>query len=288
MKICKTLYFLMIFVTCLTLSSCQNKSKKVQSNLETKSITDNLEINSLQRDFMKWWTYEKTEINLSSDFIALNTNGVKIGKEEFFEKMNTGDFIPFKIENGTETEKYRLVKLEENAEPEIRQEIKRLSLEHWSNYKKIGEKFPQFHFTDLNGNTYSNESLKGKTIVMKMWYIQCVPCVAEFPKLNKLVDKFEDRKDIVFISLAWDSKKDLTELLKKKPFNYIVIPDQKQFIDDKLEVRKYPTHIVIGKDGKYQRFPDNADRLIAYLNKVEKNNKGNKLPPPPPPPASAN
>jgi thiol-disulfide isomerase/thioredoxin len=69
------------------------------------------------------------------------------------------------------------------------------------NLKKEG-KFPDFSFKDLNGNLITNESMKGKIVVIKCWYIHCAACIKEFPEVNNLVRKYKDRKDIIFISLA--------------------------------------------------------------------------------------
>jgi cytochrome oxidase Cu insertion factor (SCO1/SenC/PrrC family) len=59
-----------------------------------------------------------------------------------------------------------------------------------------GMEFPEFEITDLNGNHYSNESIKGKTTLFKTWFINCKTCGAEFPELNELVDKHFDNYEI--------------------------------------------------------------------------------------------
>jgi cytochrome oxidase Cu insertion factor (SCO1/SenC/PrrC family) len=61
------------------------------------------------------------------------------------------------------------------------------------NLKKEG-KFPDFSFKDLNGNLITNESMKGKIVVIKCWYIHCAACIKEFPEVNNLVRKYKDRK----------------------------------------------------------------------------------------------
>jgi thiol-disulfide isomerase/thioredoxin len=60
------------------------------------------------------------------------------------------------------------------------------------NLKKVRQ-IPDFSFKDLNGN-YKYESMKGKIVVIKCWYIHCAACIKEFPEVNNLVRKYKDRK----------------------------------------------------------------------------------------------
>jgi cytochrome oxidase Cu insertion factor (SCO1/SenC/PrrC family) len=92
-----------------------------------------------------------------------------------------------------------------------------------------GTKMSEFNFIDLNGKNYDKSSTKGKIVVLKCWFIHCVACVKEFPELNKLVDENKNRNDILFISLAMDSKQDLIKFLKTKEFKYNVIPEMKSY-----------------------------------------------------------
>jgi cytochrome oxidase Cu insertion factor (SCO1/SenC/PrrC family) len=48
------------------------------------------------------------------------------------------------------------------------------------NLKKVGK--PDFSFKDLNGNLITNESIRGKIVVIKCWYIHCAACIKEFQR----------------------------------------------------------------------------------------------------------
>src|SRR5690606_15029725 len=98
-----------------------------------------------------------------------------------------------------------------------------------------------------NKNHYTNENTKGKTLILKTWFINCKACVAEFPELNEFVEKHKHRNDIVFVSLALDTKSELEDFLQKKYFEYEVVPNQEEFIE-KLNLQIYPTHIIVDKD----------------------------------------
>ena len=104
-----------------------------------------------------------------------------------------------------------------------------------------------FSVKDIKGNKYSLNSLKGKVIVMNFWFIGCKPCLQEIPELNELVEKYHG-KEVVFLGFALDKKSRLETFLKKKPFNYNIIPGSK--IDSSYEVYGYPTHVVINQNSE--------------------------------------
>ena len=79
----------------------------------------------------------------------------------------------------------------------------------------VGQKAPSFSLNDLSRVNFSNENLKGKTVVINFWFIKCKPCIQEMPSLNRIVKKYRDRKDIVFLSVTFDKAKELTEFIKK-------------------------------------------------------------------------
>ena len=49
---------------------------------------------------------------------------------------------------------------------------------------KEGETFPQFSEKDMDGRTWTNDSVKGRVMVINLWYSGCGPCRAEMPILH--------------------------------------------------------------------------------------------------------
>jgi peroxiredoxin len=129
--------------------------------------------------------------------------------------------------------------------------------------------FPKFDFKDLNGIEYNNENTKDKIVILKCWFIACKACVAEFPELNELVLKYPNRNDIVFVSLALDSKEKLNQFLSQKVFNYATVADQKQFINNELGTNSYPTHLIVDRSGKIYKVVNRAGEMISALKDQE-------------------
>ncbi len=115
-----------------------------------------------------------------------------------------------------------------------------------------GQNAIPFSVKDIQESEYSLENQMGKVIVMNFWFIACGPCVAEMPELNKLVESYKG-KEIVFLGFANDKKEKLIPFLKKKPFDYTIIPES-QALSISYKVQAFPTHVVIGKDSKIKYY----------------------------------
>ncbi len=185
------------------------------------------------------------------DFIPLDTSLQVIKKSDFFEKILNGNSVPVKIDSNSSVY-YKLVRANPTEDQLIL--IKALADREYTSYKMEGITLPNFFFTDLDGKKYTNNNTYGKILVLKLWFIGCVPCVQEFPAVNKIADQYKNRKDIQFISLAFDKKEELKKFLKSNPLKYATIPNQKDYIVDSLKATSFPTHIIVNKKGEIVKF----------------------------------
>ena len=109
------------------------------------------------------------------------------------------------------------------------------------------EKAISFYVTDIHNKTYKLSDLKGKVVVMNYWFSACRPCVMEMPELNKLVDKYKGQ-DVVFLGFTYHIKANILRFLNSYEFKYNLIPESQIEILN-YQVKTYPTHIVIDKNG---------------------------------------
>ncbi len=114
---------------------------------------------------------------------------------------------------------------------------------------KLGEKASDFKLYALDGSTSNLNDYKDKVVVIKMWFKECTPCLQEIPAVNKLVEKYEDRDDIVFIAPSPNSKSKLEKFVKKVDFKYVVMSSSYEMLKDYNPLRRYPTHAIIDKKG---------------------------------------
>ena len=112
----------------------------------------------------------------------------------------------------------------------------------------VGQQFPEFKFTDIQGKVVQLKDLKNKIVLLNFWYTSCGPCINEMPVLNGLVDS-HNGKDIVFLGFALDNKEKLNTFLKKRQFKYTIIPASEEFATS-IGIVSYPTNIILDSDGK--------------------------------------
>ncbi|WP_158827409.1 TlpA family protein disulfide reductase [Mucilaginibacter lacusdianchii] len=211
--------------------------------------------------------YQSNYLQLKDDFTAYDVNMHPLTREVFIRKLTTGDFLPLRIYSEKTKAEYRLYKLPEPTDPDIKRMLKQIGDTYYGYTLVEGKKFPSFHFQDLNGNVYTTDNTKGKIIVLKAWFTSCAPCIAEMPLLNKIKEEYSNRKDILFLSIAFDSKRALQKFAKHTAFNYAIIPVTAEFIEEKLHATGYPAHWVINKQGIVVNMSYNCQEMIAALSK---------------------
>jgi len=232
----------------------------------------NPEVNpiQIQKTFKDWSTYQKENIMLSRDFMALNLLSKEISKESFLNELVNGNYIPIRLKSTDSIYYYKLFKIQPKSDTSIKATINQEAFDALKNFEMEGKPFPKFSFNDLDGNLVSNETMKGKIIVIKCWYIHCAACIKEFPEVNKLVEKYKDRKDILFISLAEDTPEQLKVFLARKPLSYSVIPNMKEYMNEALLLNAFPTHFILNKEGSNAKVLNNYQSLEVALEKESK------------------
>jgi len=242
--------------------------KNISDNSEetNNSVSNTMDYSDILSSYDNWKNYNNENIDLSSEFIAVDIDGSEIDKKNFLEKLLTGSYIPVKLFESENM--YQLHKLKAEADEKISKSIKRNSNSIYNYFLKEGSEFPQFNFTDLNGNNYTSNNTKGKYLIIQCGFAQCTQCIDEFPKLNELYDKYEDFEDVVFISLSFDKEDKLKKILSNKEFRYPVIPNQKSFIKDKINATQYPTHIIVDKYGNIEKIITNSDSLTLTIDNL--------------------
>ncbi|MEO6069086.1 MAG: TlpA disulfide reductase family protein [Chitinophagaceae bacterium] len=230
----------------------------------------NLVPDSILKNFNSWYRYAYFNVPLSQDFIGLDVDSNKIDKTTFLQKLMTGVVVAFKTKVILGQPVYRLYKLNRNDES-IKSTVKQLAYIEMRHLKMEGQQIPEFNFTDLNGNNYTSSSTKGKVILLKCWFIHCGACVKEFPECNTVVDEYKDRKDLLFISLASDTKDQLSTFLQSKTFKYAVVARMNDYMTNKLDINMYPTHLLVDRSGRILKVVNSVEEMKLFLKKEMKN-----------------
>ncbi|MDQ1098725.1 MULTISPECIES: TlpA family protein disulfide reductase [Chryseobacterium] len=106
-------------------------------------------------------------------------------------------------------------------------------------------------FTNLKSIRSNKNIDHSKPYFVNCWFINCSPCVAEIPDLNKLQEEYKNK--INFIAITFDNENLVKRFLEKTPFNFINLSNQKDLLH-KMEVFSYPTSFILDKDGNFISF----------------------------------
>jgi peroxiredoxin len=202
--------------------------------------------------------------SLTRRYKSFDAAGNAISKLDFLHELTTGKYLF--LQTGTEDKpQFKLYLLNKKMQATYGDVVSAYVAGMYQDYKWVGQKFPEFSFTDINGKHYSSASVKGKVMVLKCWYLQCGACRAEIPELNKMVAGYKNRSDVVFISLLTDDAAKTKAFMKDHTFNYGHVPGQSDFVAKKLNVTEFPTHFVVNKQGIIVNVVDNPQELEQSL-----------------------
>ena len=209
--------------------------------------------------------YKAGYLKLAVDYTAYDTASQKIGKAQFLQAIASGQYLPLRLVTTDSSIQYKLYRIPAPVPLGIWRTLQYYGDVYYKYYKREGEQLPAMNFRDVNGKLYNEAAISGKIVILKCWFVHCTACVQEMPRLNQLQKELSGRDDILFLSVAFDTKEQLTAFLEKTPFNYAVIPVPKSYIKDTLKVTVYPTHFIVNKKGIITKVADNADDLIDAL-----------------------
>ena len=91
----------------------------------------------------------------------------------------------------------------------------------------------------------------GKVVVINFWFIGCHPCEEEIPYLNSIQKHFKG-KDVEFIAITYNNKKDVKRFIKKKHFKYKMIVEGVKYCYSFM-LNGYPEIYIFDKENRFKR-----------------------------------
>jgi thiol-disulfide isomerase/thioredoxin len=125
----------------------------------------------------------------------------------------------------------------------------RFDLDSFNNAKikeATGKPFPNFVATNEQ-DKITNDSLRGKVVLINFWFEGCHPCLAEFGALNELAEKLKGNKDFEFISFTWDNQETIKRVKEEYHLQFKVFHSKEC---NRLNLRLgYPTTMILDRQG---------------------------------------
>jgi peroxiredoxin len=137
----------------------------------------------------------------------------------------------------------------------------------------IGNMLPDFELPNVEepSETISMQKLRGKYVLIDLWYIGCPGCMIEIPKIEEVYKKFED-KNFVIYSIGFDTPERLQEFRKKPKYSMpwlhsVVEGSWFAPVVELLETVFVPHAILVAPDGKIIELDCSSEQLEKSLTK---------------------
>jgi thiol-disulfide isomerase/thioredoxin len=158
--------------------------------------------------------------------------------------------------------------LQKNVQATIKESLKT---------KMLDTSAPTFSLLDLKGKKVSLADLRGKVVVVDFWATWCMPCIASFPAMQKMVQK---HPEVVFLFIATQEKPagalDRVKAFVEKnkyPFTVLMdelLPSKSNFeVVSAYNVKGIPSKAIIDKNGKLRFMSTGFSSDSELINELE-------------------
>ncbi len=134
---------------------------------------------------------------------------------------------------------------------------------------------PNFKLNDINDQSVSLSSFKGKSVLINFWAVSCSACVEEMPYLQAIHNDWSSKGDTVLLMVNVGEDKDTVKnFIQSNKYSFPVLLDSRLEIAEKYNVQYTPTSIFVNKEGNIKliiigAFKDKAaieKQLASLLN----------------------
>jgi len=130
---------------------------------------------------------------------------------------------------------------------------------------------PKFLAKTLDAEKFTNESLKGKTVLLQFWATWCSFCRRDQPAVDTLVHEFAGRGLVVLAVDVAESRSKVQQYLRDSPRACKIVLTEDTNLVALFAPTAFPFYVLIDKDGNLaatQRGSGGEDALRQLLGKA--------------------
>lgn len=136
--------------------------------------------------------------------------------------------------------------------------------------ERLGDSVGQFRFVRNDGSDVTDESLRGKIVVIEFWFTGCPPCAERMPRLQVVYDQYHVQQNVEFLLVSVDDPQLSNSILEEKLSEWnVTMPwarDTEAFALREFQCEGYPHLVLLGPQGQIQARDSSYGRdLIAEL-----------------------
>jgi thiol-disulfide isomerase/thioredoxin len=129
-----------------------------------------------------------------------------------------------------------------------------------------------FTLANLDGAYVRLSDLNGKVVVLDFWATWCGPCIGSFPRMQELVNQFQnDSVEFLFIN-SWErqepdkTREKVIKFLEDNGYNFNVLFDFNDEVISRYKVQGIPSRFLIDRNGNLRAIIRYTDDLAAMIN----------------------
>jgi thiol-disulfide isomerase/thioredoxin len=114
---------------------------------------------------------------------------------------------------------------------------------------KDKEPAPRFNAIATTGEKFTNDSIKGKVVLLEFWTTWCGFCADEAAFVDKIGHELADKGLILLAIDVGESKKTVKKYLEQHPRNCKIVMMEDTNLAAMYAATVYPIYVVIDRDG---------------------------------------
>ena len=111
------------------------------------------------------------------------------------------------------------------------------------------ERAPNFWAKTLDGDRYTNETVKGKVVLVQFWTTWCPYCRRDQTAVENITDEFKDKGLIVLGVDVGEPKKKVKKYLEDSPRSCKIVLMEDTNLAALFATRSYPVYVLIDREG---------------------------------------
>jgi thiol-disulfide isomerase/thioredoxin len=122
---------------------------------------------------------------------------------------------------------------------------------------------PRFHAKTLDGQTFDNQSLKGKVVLIQFWATWCGFCRRDQPAVDKVTKEFAPQGLTVLAVNVGEPRLVVEGYLENNPRACHIVLSKESNLQQAFKADGFPKYVVIDREGRIAANQQGAGGIIA-------------------------
>lgn len=114
---------------------------------------------------------------------------------------------------------------------------------------EVGDKAPEFHRSDIDGNAVELSDWQGQPIIIRFWETDCPFCKADTPVFVDFYNQYkDDGLKMIYIGSHFENLKDIRSFVKQFNLDFHVMTDPEARLAKMFSINQYPLTLILNPD----------------------------------------